>query len=378
VSTEEYRRRKFALTLVFAFLASVATPYVCHAEPPDALPPDVIVIVHPLEKAGEVFRQVVTDAARNALETRGLVAALPERSPSDTPMGGDIVGLARQLKAAVALDCVYSIDQREIIVTVGWFDAATGARAAHAEGRGAVDLRLDGVIFDVVNSVLATVDGQVRQLKAAREEAMAARAAAEKAAASLEDSRMAATEESAQAAGKPGTRGITGAGAPAQTPSSMQMLLSVSLAPFIATGAASYYFTLGFFPSILASLVFTTPSGRIGVGLSAGMDYFPATGPSDTSNNFMLPLGVDLRYELAGPRFLFFLHLAGGPAALLILTGSHQFFVNVMPFIRSGIGAEILLSPRLGISISADYEIYFEMPYLLMGFAPALGMTFRL
>jgi hypothetical protein len=288
------------------------------------------------------------------------------------------VGQARQLKAAIALDCVYSIDQREIIVTVGWFDAGTGARAAHAEGRGAVDLQLDRVIIDVVSSVLASMDGQVRQLKAAREEAMAARAAAEKAAASQEDARVAATEESAQAVAKPGTQEITGAGSPARTPPSMQMLLSVSLAPFIATGAASYYFTLGFFPSVLASLVFTTPSGRIGVGLSAGVDYFPATGPIDTSDNFMLPIGIDLRYEFAGPRILFFLHLAGGPAALLILTGSHQFFVNIMPFIRSGIGAEILLAPWLGISLSADYEIYFEMPYLLMGFAPALGMTFRL
>lgn len=373
------RGRRFVITLVFALFASAAAPYVCRADPPDALHPDVLVIVHPLEKAGEVFRQVVTDAARYTLETRGLDVALPERSFSKAPPAGDPAEQARQLKAAAALDCVYSIDEREIVVTVAWFDAASGARAGYAERRGAVDLQLDRVVIDVVSSVLATVDGQVRQLKAAREAAlaaMAARAAPEPAAPPREVPLPAATEDGTQSGAIPGTQETSGA--EARPPSSMQMLLSVSLAPFIATGAASYYFTLGFFPSILASLVFTTPSGRIGVGLSAGMNYFSATGPSDTSDNFMIPIGVDLRYEFARPRFRFFLHLAGGPAVLLILTGSSQFFVNVRPFIRSGIGAEIPLSPRLGISLNADYEIYFEMPYLLMGFVPAVSMTLRL
>jgi hypothetical protein len=155
------------------------------------------------------------------------------------------------------------------------------------------------------------------------------------------------------------------------------VLLAASFAPFIATGAASYYFTLGYLPSILASLIFTTTAGRIGLGLSAGVDYFYATGSEDTSDNYMFPLGVDVRYEFAQPRFVFFLHLAGGPAVLLILTGSHQTLVNFVPFVRSGVGAEIFLSPLLGIGINADYEIYFVMPYLLMGFTPAVSMTFR-
>jgi hypothetical protein len=286
--------------------------------------------------------------------------SLPDRPPPAGTTGGT-VDLARRSRAAVALDCVYTIESREMTIAIDWYDAATGTRAAHGEGRGAVDLQLDRVITDVLNSVLASADDQVRQLRSAREKVSGS-----------------APNAAGTALLPPPAIPGPGAGGPPRTAAPRQLILCASFAPFVATGAASYYFTLGYLPSVLASLLFTTPSGRIGVGLSAGVDFFSAVGAIDTYDNYLFPLGVDLRYELAIPRFVFFLHVAGGPAALLIFTGSHQLFVNLVPFVRSGIGAEITLTPLIGIGVNADYEIYFEMPYYLMGFAPAVSVTFRL
>ena len=351
----ENRLQNLAVTLVFALLASAAAPGVCGAE--GTVPAaDVLVIVRPLESGGEQFRQVVTEAARNAVESRGLVMSLPG---STAPAGAAAVDLARQSTTGAALDCAYTIKGREMVIAIDWYDAATGTRSAHGEGRGAVDLQLDRVITEVLNTVLAAADDQVQVLRAARQKSAVA-------------------VETQNGAGPALVQPQSPVVARESAPVPPRMILSASFAPFIATGAASYYFTVGYLPSILAALVFTTPSGRIGVGLSAGVDFFSAVGSSDTSDNFLIPLGVDVRYELAVPRFVFFLHLAGGPAALLIFTGSHQTFVNLVPFVRTGIGAEMFLSPLVGIGVNADYEIYFEAPYFLMGFAPAVSVTFRL
>jgi hypothetical protein len=358
----EKRFQKLAVALVVALLASASAPPVCRAEE-DIPRADVLVIVRPLQNEGEEFRQVVTEAARNAIESRGLVMSLPGSLP---PARTAAVDLARGSKTPVALECAYTVKGRELAISIGWYDAATGALAAHGEGRGAVDLQLDRVITDVLASVLASVDGQVQQLRSAREKAAA-----------VGSSNAAATQTVAP---QQATTVVpdAGAGGLFRTIAPTRLFLSASFAPFIATGAASYYFTLGYLPSILADLIFTTASGRIGVGLSLGVDFFSAIGSNDTSDNYLLPLGIDLRYEFAQPRFVLFFHLAGGPAALLILTGSRQTFVNVVPFVRSGIGAELSLSSLVGIGVTADYEIYFVMPYYLMGFAPAVNVTFRL
>ena len=360
----ENRLQKLAATLVFALLACASVPLECAAEG-SVSPADVLVLVRPLQGGGEAFRQVVTEAARNAIESRGLVMSLPSSLPPSGAADG-AVNLARQSFTAAALDCAYTVERRELVISIDWYDAATGASVAHGAGKGAVDLQLDRVITEVLNTVLAAADDQVQRLRSAREKSAAALASSNGAGAALVPPQGAAVT--------PGT----GVGSPLRSSAPTRMILSASFAPFIATGAASYYFTVGYLPSILASLVFTTPSGRIGLGLSAGVDFFSAVGPDDTSDNFLFPLGVDVRYELAVPRFAFFLHLAGGPAALLILTGSHQTFVNLVPFVRTGIGAEMFLSSLVGIGVNADYEIYFVTPYFLMGFAPAVSVTFRL
>ncbi len=37
-----------------------------------------------------------------------------------------------------------------------------------------------------------------------------------------------------------------------------------------------------------------------------------------------------------------------------------------------------MFTPKLGVSLIFDYEVYFEMPYLIMGFSPTVMVTFVL
>jgi hypothetical protein len=369
--------------LIFAtLLALTAGPRVWSADTPGtAQGPDVLVVVRPLDAGGEAFRQVIADAVRNELESRGLAVGfsqVQQAPPGGGPAAAGPVEQARSRNAPVAIDCAYSLAANEIAVTMGWYETRTGTRTAGAESRGRMGLRLDEVFLKALDSVLAASESRVRELAAARILMNAAGAPADRQAGSGGDSGQ-QQESVAPSGGAGGSDVLSGAGTPSpRKKSSTRLLVATGFAPFIATGAASYYFTLGYLPSMLVSLVFDTAAGRVGLGLYGGMNYFTAQGTADSSNNFMIPVGADVRYELALSRLLFSLHFTGGPATLVVQTTSGHTYVNVMPFLKSGIGAEFLLTQWLGISLTVDYEIYFEVPYLFMGITPSLGMTFRL
>ncbi len=368
--------------LIFAtLLALAAVPRVWSADTPGtAQGPDVLVVVQPLDAGGEAFRQVIADAVRNELESRGLSVGFSQGQqavPGGGPAAAGPVEQARSRNAPVAIDCSYSTAGNEIAVTMGWYETRTGSRTAGAESRGRVGLRLDEVFLKALDSILAASQSRVRELAAARILMNAADSAADRQAGSGGDSGQ--QESAAPSGGAGGADVLSGAGSPsARKKSSTRLLVATGFAPFIATGAASYYFTLGYLPSMLVSLVFDTAAGRVGIGLYGGMNYFTAQGTADSSDNFMIPVGADVRYELVLSRLLFSLHFTGGPATLVVQTTSGHTYMNVMLFLKSGFGAEFLLTQWLGISLTVDYEIYFEVPYLFMGITPSLGMTFRL
>ena len=57
---------------------------------------------------------------------------------------------------------------------------------------------------------------------------------------------------------------------------------------------------------------------------------------------------------------------------------SQGVLAKVLPYVRSGIGAELVLARGLGLALDAAYEVYFETPYLIMGFAPSLSLCWKL
>ncbi len=157
----------------------------------------------------------------------------------------------------------------------------------------------------------------------------------------------------------------------------MRLLVSGGFAPFLPTGAASYYFGLGYLPSVLVSLLIPTLVGPVGIGIYTGVDFFTAVGLVDTSDNYLIPFGVDFRYELDAGLFRPFFHLVGGPALLVMVTGSQGTMSGFVPFLKSGIGLEVRINPWLGVSALIDYDVYFETPYFLMGFSPSLNFAVR-
>ena len=327
-----------------------------------AQPPDIVVVVDPLEAEAEPFVPVVGGAAQFKLESAGLSAHIDTVAPDQKE---EPLRRAERSGAAAVLLCSYSLDGGQMEVTLGWYDAARPTPTASVQARGEVDLHLDDVILGEMDELLGKVRDRVQAL-AARRAGFHPQAAApgQDEASPLEPARP-----------QPGTP--SGAGPqPRESPGprSVHLLIAGGFAPFVPTGAAGAYFGLGYLPSTLVSLLLPTRAGPIGVGLYAGMDYFSAAGSIDTSRTWLIPVGIDLRYEIDTGSLRPYFHVSGGPAGLVMQTGSQGTILGLMPFLRSGIGLSWRFGQRMGAAITADYDVYFEMPYLITGFSPSASV----
>jgi hypothetical protein len=325
-------------------------------------PPDILVATYPLQPDTESFGPVIADAVRYRLISRGLGVSFQAGTPSIAVLEAQ----ARKAGAAITLICSYSVIGSQMSISLQWRDIQRKAPPVVRDEKGPLDLMLDSVILKALDDLLSSVQERVRQLAGLREAASRAQAKAPPA------------KDEGAGAGTPAET-VAAKALPAVAPSSMHYSLSSGFASFIPIGPASYYFSVGLFPSLLASLEFSTPAGRFAVGIYAGVNFFSATGPLDTATSFLIPLGPDVRYEIGdGAPLLAFAHVSGGPALLILNTGSQGTLSDFTAFLKSGIGVSFMFTPWLGVSLIADYEVYFEMPYLIMGFSPTLMVSFRL
>ena len=324
---------------------------------PLATKAEVVVLISPLQKQGEVFRQLIADAAQYKLGSLGVrsevVTATAEQADNPLP---------KDSGARAALICKYAVKDGSMDMTMEWYDAGSNISSQVVRASGQLDLKLDNVILGALDQILSTVHDKIQAIPGYH----------------APDANL-TTQRNLTSTG-PGFTVITQPAAAAQVPSSSahRLLFSGGFAPFLPTGAAAYYFSLGYLPSLLASVFIDTPVGPLGLGFYAAVDYFTAVGAQDYANTYLLPLGVDVRYELGNASLRPFFHLTGGPAIMFMVTGGQGTITSVLPFLKSGIGLRFAMTQTLGVGLLADYDVYFAMPYLLMGFSPSVNMELRL
>jgi len=358
--------RRAAVVLVCAVFFLISTPASRGDSSTQELPPDIVVATYTLLPDTESFDTVIADAVRYRLISRGLAVSFQPGTPS----AAELEAQAREAGAVITLSCSYAVVGSQMSISLQWRDLQIRTPPVVREEKGPLDLMLDSVIFKALDDLLASVQERVKQLASLREAALQAQAKAQaeaqaKAAPANEEPARLPAEVSPAPAAVPPTR--------------MNYSLSSSFASFIPIGPASYYFSVGLSPSLLASLRFITPAGRFAVGLYAGVNFFSATGPSDSASSFLVPLGPDVRYEIGdGTPWLAFAHVSGGPVFLVLKTRSQGTLTDFTGFVKSGIGVSFMFTPGFGVSLAADYEVYFEMPYLIMGFSPTVTATFIL
>ncbi len=342
--------------IVFAFSVFVCSPLPAAVTPEAAAKqPDILVLINQPSQKAQDFTPLIAEAASYKLGNLGLASQVVSTTPSEA------VSPLPRIKAtgaSAALVCSYQVNGGQMVFTLTWYDAQSDTSVA-VQTRGPMDLHLDGVILAAIDDILAKVQARVS--------ALSARRAALNIPAKPPTPTLPPAEGAASAVGQ-------------RSPvvhAAHRLLLSGGFAPFVPTGAASYYFAFGYLPSLLASLFIDTPVGPVGIGVYTGMDYFAAIGTLDSADDYLIPMGLDLRYELGTGGLRPYFHLVGGPAVLVMVTSTQGTFVDVLPFLKTGIGLDIDINSWLGVSALVDYDVYFEMPYLLTGFSPSVNMVFH-
>jgi hypothetical protein len=318
---------------------------------------DIVVLINPLQRQGETFRQLIADAARYKLERVGLTSEVVAATSQEADRP-----LPKERGALAALVCRYAVQDGIMDVTLGWYDTESNASAAVVQTSGQIDLKLDNVILSALDQILAKVRDRIQSMPGYHKETAVAATPVVTAGTSVPT----------------GVTVITPAAAAPSRGSPRRLLFSGGFAPFLPTGAGAYYFSLGYLPSLLASFFIDTPVGPLGLGLYVGMDYFTAIGTQDYADTYLLPMGVDVRYELGASSLRPFFHLSGGPALMIMVTGAQGTVTSILPFLKSGVGLRLAITQTFGVSVLADYDVYFAMPYLLMGFSPSASVEVRL
>jgi len=338
---------------VAALLLLGGLPLPAASQESQALKTDVVVLVSPVQKDDDKFRQFISEAAQYKLQKLGLRTQIISASAgeADKPR-------PQEHGAAAALVCRYGMEGGQMHLTLGWYDAKTGPSSTTVQAAGDADLNLDSVVLAALDQMFAQVHDQIQT--------MSAHSAAD------------AAPPTPAAVGSPNTVIVVAPSRQAGALPLRHLLFSGGFAPFVPTGAASYYFSLGYLPSVLASYFVDTPVGPVGLGLYIGTDFFTATGSQDYASTYVFPLGLDIRYELGSAFLRPYFHVAAGPALFVMATGTQGTLTSLVPFLKTGIGLDVIVTGGFGLSALADYDVYFEMPYLLMGFAPSINMELRL
>jgi hypothetical protein len=336
----------------------------------------VLVAIQAADAEAEAIRPVLEDAVAYRLKRQGLDTTFLHQKNQESESA--LIRRALAAHAAFSLLCSYAGSRSEMRIAMRWYDIENKSVAAAVDCKGRVDLRLDTLILRALDDLLVRVQDRIEAVLARQPARPAEIPSTEPSPVDPGFALQPPAGESPPAAPPADEANPLTPPAPDHGKAGIRFLLSPEIAPFIAVGAASYYFKVGAQATAALDFLIPTRSGHLGVGALVGVSFFSAQGTLDKALSFLVPLGADLRYGLSlGPRLSLMFHLAGGPALLVMSLASGDPLTKVLPFVASGIGLELGLSRVLYLGIDAGYGVYFETPYLIMGFTPALNLSWR-
>ena len=153
---------------------------------------------------------------------------------------------------------------------------------------------------------------------------------------------------------------------------------SAGFAPFMTTGDASQYFTMGMAPEGHLSRRFKIPSGYLSLGVFGSWNMIEASGVLYDSKINFISAGPELRYGAYINQTMDLYFSMGGGMTLFRMDrdedGIEQTFV---PYAAGGLGLNFNFSSFMGLYISSTFFVYFEESITITGFLPAIGIHFR-
>ena len=328
-------------------------------------PAAVLVLSRALDAEAErTFQTVVAISLRLALERRGLRVVLQDVPMSDQALSADPLALLASgagKEADYLLDSQYASAGQDLEVRLAWHGRGSGSPAAQLIRRGRKDLALDHMILNAVEELLRTANPSlVSSIRRPAEQPATGQPVA---------GEPVTAQSAAQSASQQ----------PAVHARRKRFDIGLGAAPFVATGQASEYFKLGIVPVLNAAFLFRGEAGRLGLGVYAGANLFSAAGSMETASVALVPAGLLLRYEIGreGTPLIVF-GVSAGPAILSMKKQTEAALTGLTFYGRATLGIRLPIGSVFGIGAEAGYDFYWEQPYPITGFCPALYATIRL
>jgi hypothetical protein len=348
------------------------------------------------QEVERLFQNIIAQSIRWNLERQNL--GIIEKDTLSYGVDGisdpfQLLDKADRSAADFVLLSEYANRGQELELRMVWYDPQTGERLQEVSRRGRKDLVMDKMIREVVSELLAAVetsleDLPLRELPAEQSLYQPVAIGTGSGGASSTNTVNGHAPQTLPSAGGDSTRpappsegGAAANGAPpTEEPQAVRHFeIALGCAPFVATGAASEYFKLGVLPSFALSYLFQGKLMRIGLGLYAGVNIFSATGSMASADNFILPMGLNLRYEVGNERDpCIQFGISSGPALFLMNSTANGMLRGLTFYGRGSLGVRLPLGRAFGITIEAGYDVYWEEPSPIMGFSPAALTTVRL
>ncbi len=331
------------------------------------------------------WAEVIRETVRLRLATSGLPEEVlhPLPPPEDGSVGSFLDAAAGVDNATLAIVSDYDIEGNRIEMDLSLYDVETQELIASDSRDGRLDLDLDEVILEAVDSVLAMaavllglspeVFGQQPERVA---ESLGPGDNADTAGISRDTDVDRDTSPDPDAGGDEASQS-SGAERRTEKPRRMQLLCGAS--PFIASGASGEYFSLGIRPVLNLVFAIPLPTGEVGAGLLIEGNRMAAEGTLGSGITYLGSVAPEVRYQSASSNTLsIFARLAIGASFLYFSSENGEKLQEVIPYGSTGVGAGFLFTERFGIVAETSFAIYFEGEEPIMGFAPTLQLMWRL
>jgi hypothetical protein len=357
----------------------------------------ILLLDRPQDREVErLFRSIIARSIRWNLERKNL-GVIAKNTPSYAEDGimdpFQLLDTEDRNTADYVLLSEYANRGQELEVSMVWYDPRTGERLQEVTRRGRKDLVLDKMIREVVSELLSAVepslaDLPIRELPAEQSLFQPASVGTVSGAASSAGPASGHAPQHLPSPGGVSPRPLPpseGGGSEEGTASAegsqpvKHFEIALGFAPFVTTGAASEYFKLGMLPSMSLSYLFQGQLMRLGLGLYGGVNIFTAVGSVASSDNLIVPIGLNLRYEIGNERYpCVQFGISGGPALLVMDSTTNGMLAGLTFYGRGSLGVRLPLGRTFGLALEAGYDVYWEQPSPIMGFSPSVLTTIRL
>jgi hypothetical protein len=394
-------KKKYSFFILFLLpLIVKGHQLVAQEQPPRA--PVVLEITRPSKSTDELqLQRVISEAIRLELARAGM-EVIPLSRVEGTRLGngydasqdvdlGKTFDLAASLGADYVLFCIYSRYADEIRLDFAFNDVRKRSLAAIVSRSRRIGLTLDVVVTECIQEIVAKIGGSLTDLpqREVKEEAMEvverhgtetkeskeAEVARDEPALVEKEPELAESfpAEKEEAVVETGRDDMSG-----EEMTTKRFELSVGFAPFLVVGEASNFFKIGLSPSFCGSYWFSFPFGHIGLGLYAAIHLFRVEELESTSQSYLLPFGVDLRYETKNLRPLsVYVRASGGPSLLTLSLDERGSMSKLIYYALAGIGINIPFTRLIGLCIDSSYIIFIDDTDLIMGFNPSANILLR-